>query len=219
MTPNEAHAFGRQALAAAWPVVTGHQASLAELQIAGAQAHLESGYGRAPYRNALTGETAVLNNWGAIQAGPPPCGPNAFETTDTHADGTPYQFCYRRWPDAVSGAAELVRQLTLRRPTSWENMKRGDIDAWSKSMRERDPVTGVGLYFEQSAEGRAKGIELRVGMIAQALGEPIAAKRGGPANDGGDGGPRPPSGNDWTGPIVAAVVAAAFTLTKLILGR
>lgn len=174
--------YCRAALVEAWPIVTGAPATLPELQIAAANAKLESSCGKASYKNKVTGESSgVINNWGAVQAGAPPCDPSkSFEATDTRADGTPYQWCYAKYPTPGAGAAEMVRQMTVRRPTSWEAMKRGDIDAWAAAMRRKDPVTGVGLYFEQSVEGRAKGIEQRVRSIAAAFGEPVAATRGGP---------------------------------------
>lgn len=176
----EAHKFGREVLLRAWPAVTGEQPNLSCLQIAGAMADLESGYGRASYTNKQTGEKAVLNNWGAVQGGKPPCGADGFEATDTHADGSPYQWCYKRYATPEDGAAHLIAHMTQKRPASWALMKTGDIDAWAAQMRSKDPITGTGLYFEQSVEGRAKGIWLRVQEIAQAMGEPIAAKRGGP---------------------------------------
>lgn len=176
----EAHRFGRQVLQSIWREVTGEDPNLASLQIAGAQADLESGYGRASYKNRATGETAILNNWGAVQAGPPPCGPDGFEATDTRADGTPYQWCYKRYTTPEEGAKHMLAHLTTKRPASWAKMREGDVDGWAAQMRRKDPITGIGLYFEQSVEGRARGIELRVKEIAAAMGEPVAAKRGGP---------------------------------------
>lgn len=183
--PDPDAAYCRAALVAAWPRITGAEPNLAEIQIAAANAKLESGCGKASYTNRVTGERAQINNWGAVQRGPPPCGPDGFEATDTHADGTEYQFCYARYPTPEAGAAEMVRQMTVRRPTSWEYMRRGDIDSWAAAMREKDPVTGVFGYFEQSAEGRARGIDQRVRAIAAAFGEPVAATRGGPPPEGG----------------------------------
>ncbi len=179
---NDPHAaFGRQVLSNIWQEVTGETPSLSSLQIAGAQAHLESNYGRASYRNSVTGETSgVINNWGAVQAhGDQP----GFLATDTHADGSVYQAKYRIYPTPEDGAKDMLKQMTTRRPTSWGHMRRGDIDAWSAQMRTKDPETGVLGYFEQSAEGRAKGIEQRVANIAHTLNEPVAAKRGGPMPD------------------------------------
>lgn len=179
--PDPLAAYCRAAIVEAWPRVTGQQPNLAELQIAAANAHLESACGRASYTNKITGEKATLNNWGAVQAGKPPCDPaRSFEATDTRADGTPYQWCYARYATPADGAAEMIRQMTVRRPTSWRHMRAGDIDAWAAAMRTTDPETGVGLYFEQSAAGRAAGIDQRVRSIAAAFGEPIAATRGGP---------------------------------------
>lgn len=184
----ESHVRGRKAIAAAWPIVTGAEATLPELQIAGAQAQLESAYGHAPYKNKVTGELRVINNWGAQQCGHgPPCGADCFEVSDTHEDGTQYNYCYAVFPQTPDGDAQAaefyVKAITLRRPSSWEHMKRGDIDAWTMQMRSRDLQTGVGVYFEEKFESRAHGIEQRVLEIAGDLGEPVTARRGGPVVD------------------------------------
>lgn len=222
--------FGRDALLAAWPKILDEAAqsqyaevralgaegmpNLAELQIAGAMADLESGYGKGSYTNKLTGETKVLNNWGALQAGKPPCDPNkSFEVTDTGPDGE-YQHCYALYPTPTAGALALLRQLTIRRPASWAHMKTGDIDAFSLqahswtppltslgggkppgAKQNLDPITKVPGYFEQpplTANGRAAGLEKRVAAIANTLKEPIAAKRGGPMPPDVAGGPFDP---------------------------
>lgn len=219
----ERHAFGRRVLATVWPEVTGAPATPAELQIAGAQAHLESGYGMASYTNKLTGQNSgVINNWGAVQAGKPPCTPPNFEASDTHADGSPYNFCYRGYSTPEEGARDLVKQMTLRRPTSWAHMKRGDIDAWAQQMRTTDPQTGVGLYFEQSAEGRAHGIEIRIAEIAAALNEPIAAKRGGPMTSSSSTAlslPMPKL-TGWQTPLITGgLIGLAIALWTYLTGR
>ena len=224
-TPDQKAQFGRTVLENIWQEVTGEAPNLAELQIAGAQAHLESYYGLSNYTNKLTGEkSGVINNWGAVQGGKPPCGDAGFEASDTHADGTAYTWCYKRYPTPEAGAADMLKHMTTKRPTSWNHMKRGDIDAWSQSMRTKDPITGIGGYFEQSAEGRAKGIEARVINIAGTLGEPIAAKRGGPVSpevamgqtptseDGG--GFDLPSGKQIAGPTV--VLASLASIAAIV---
>jgi len=219
MASPETHAFGRKVLATVWPQVTGKQASLAELQIAGGHAHLESGYGKSSYKNKVTGASSgVINNWGAVQSGKPPCGPGGFEASDTRADGTPYTWCYKIYSTPEEGAAHMVTHLTVKRPTSWEFMKRGDIDGWAAAARAKDPITGIGGYFEQSAEGRAKGVELRIAEIAAALNEPIAAKRGGPVDGGGGFPGGGEDGDGWVVPVVAtgcgALLVAAWAIWR-----
>lgn len=176
----ESHRIAREALKAIWPEVTGKEATIPELQLAAAQGAFEGGYGLAPYKNLQTGETAVLNNWGAIQAGPPPCGPGAFEATDTHPGKGQYQWCYKRYATPAEGARHMVEHLTVKRPSSWAHMKRGDLDAWAAQMRQKDPISGQGLYFEQSEEGRKKSLEPIIAEIASTFGEPVMVKRGGP---------------------------------------
>jgi len=213
----DAHAqFGRDAILAAWPEVTGEQPNLAELQIAGAQAHLESNYGLAQYVNKTIPEgqpghsSGVINNWGAVQGQP------GFLASDTHADGSAYTAHYKIYPTPAAGAADMIRHMTVKRPTSWAHMKAGDIDAWAHAMRTTDPITHQGLYFEQDPDHRAKGIAQRVANIAYTLHEPIAAKRGGPvtpaeaapADDGSGGALAPVTQKSIAAAALAAIVAA-----------
>lgn len=207
-------AFGRAALLEAWSKVTGQQPNLAELQIAGAQAHLESNYGKASYKllDHATGATLAtsgpINNWGAVQTSEGP--PNGFLATDTSpnkktADNPKgyYDHHYKVYPTPAAGAEHFVAHMTIKRPTSWALMKKGDIDAWARQMHSYnppgsktlnpDPITGTFGYFEQHPDSRAKGIEQRIAAIAATLGEPIAAKRGGPMPEGAiDPAPVPP---------------------------
>lgn len=223
--------FGRDAILAAWEgVTTGNKwgidpkPNLAALQIAGAQANLESNYGLAQYVNKTIPEgqpghsSGVINNWGAVQGQP------GFLASDTHADGSPYTAHYKIYATPAEGAADMIRHMTVLRPTSWKHMLEGDIDAWSQSMRAKDPLSGQGLYFEQSSEGRAQGIEKRVANIAFTLNEPIAAKRGGPVAPGEV---VQPGGPDESGaPVTTArkviisggVLAALYAAWKIYLG-
>lgn len=216
----DSHAkFGRDTLVSVWPRILDEASksehpeiqalaaaggpNLAALQIAGAQAKLESNYGLAQYTNKETGEkSGVINNWGAVQGQP------GFLASDTHADGSAYTAHYRIYDTPEDGAFDMLRQMTIRRPNSWARMNEGDIDAWAHAMRTKDPITGIPLYFEQSEEGRAHGIQLNIVGIACALTEPIAAVRGGPAPPGGvassDSG-----GGGWAGKVFGALGALA----------
>lgn len=199
----DAHRAGRAALAEAWQAVTGRPGTLPELQMAGAMADLESGYGRGSYRllDHTTGATirssGVINNWGAVQTSDPASG---FLATDTSsrlvtADNPKgyYDHLYKVYPSPAAGAAHLVEHLTLKRPTAWEYMKRGDIDGFTEAAHARleaggkpkvDPQTKMPGYFEQAPSQRAHGLEIRIAEIAQAMGEPVAARRGGPVAPG-----------------------------------
>lgn len=246
--------FGRDALLIAWPLVLEEargskypevQAlgaepgpNLSELQIAGAMAQLESNYGLSSYTNKKTGEKAVLNNWGAIQAGKPPCGDN-FEVTDTGPQGE-YNFCYRRYATPADGALDFLRHLTIKRPHSWTAMKTGDIDEYSVRMHSwtpplvslgagtgssklnLDPITKMPGYFEQpplTPKGRAFGLEFRAVNIANTLGEPLMAKRGGPVPQAGEPGVGPGEIIPGLGPAPVGTKAIARKgLIALLLG-
>lgn len=205
VAPDPNAKYGRDVMLNVWPSIIAEAATsqyelvrqlaadtanppIGMLQLLGSQANFESNYGKASYTNKVTGEkSGVINNWGAVQAGKPPCNPaTSFEASDTHADGTPYTFCYKKYATPEDGAKDLLRQFTIRRPTGWNAAAVGDIDAAIKAWGKKDPVTGTGLYFEQGYESRAKGTLQRVQAIAAALGEPVRATRGGPPSSAPD---------------------------------
>jgi hypothetical protein len=224
MTASSTHIAGRAALQDAWRRVVGREATRVELQIAGAQADLESGYGRASYKlldhatGGVIASSGPINNWGAVQTSEGP--PGGFLATDTSsrlvtADNPKgyYDHHYKVYATPADGAAHLVEHLVLKRPTSWAYAMRGDIDGWAREARayvepggkvHTDPATGIPGYFEQSSEGRAHGIEIRVAEIAAAFGEPIEARRGGPTLDAPEA---EPTGS--SGPIAAWRQASA----------
>ena len=162
MTDSEARAVLLQAFAA-----RGISPSLAELQGVGAIGRFEGRYG--------SGFGPGVNNWGAIQCQQrPPCDPTkCVEHIDTHADGSTYGACFRRYPTPVDGAADLIREL-YRRPGVPEAMRAGDASAVARAMR----ATG---YFEAPESQYALGIEKNAESIAASMGEPAVMRRGGGA--------------------------------------
>jgi peptidoglycan hydrolase-like protein with peptidoglycan-binding domain len=257
---------GRDAMLAAWPSILDEasqskypevralgamgQPTLSELQIFGAMANLESGYGHSQYVNKKIPEgqpghsSGVIWNWGAEQAGKPPCDPSkSFEASDSGAEGA-YTMCYAKHATQAEGALAFLRQVTIRRPYSWAIAKTGDIDKYSIAMHSwtpplealgqghagkvpnHDPITDVPGYFEQppmTAKGRAWGLEYRSADIAATLGEPLMAKRGGPVTSGGEGGGEGITADDVaTGglgvAIVSGVVGAALLAWRIIRG-
>jgi peptidoglycan hydrolase-like protein with peptidoglycan-binding domain len=233
--------YGRDALVAAWAGVTGEQPSLAELQFVGANARLESGYGKAQYKllDHATGQTlatsGVINNWGAVQGGA--SDGTGFLATDTSplkvTTDNPhgyYDHHYRIYATPAEGAADMIKQMTVRRPTAWALIKQGDIDAalaqlhagYENGKLKVDPVTNVPGYFEQDPKQRAVTIEKYISQIAFTLHEPIAAKRGGPVAPGEVVGP---GGVDESGSasrpllIAGGLTAAAALAWRIWQGR
>jgi hypothetical protein len=246
---NDPHAQeGRDAMLAAWPQILAEaaasqypevrelgaqgQPNLSELQIFGAMAQLESNYGHSQYYNQKIPEgqpghaSGVIWNWGAEQAGKPPCDPSkAFEASDSGAQGA-YTMCYAKHKTQAEGALAFLRQVTIRRPYSWAIAKTGDIDKYSVAMHSwtppleklgvghgasvlnLDPITKTPGYFEQppmAGKGRAFGLEFRSADIAHTLNEQLMAKRGGPVDpDEGGGSPGDGDGGS-TGETVGAI--------------
>lgn len=181
--------FGREHLLAAWESRFGRSPELHEVQVVQAVARLESGYGRGTYKNRVTGESAVLNNWGATQCGHgPPCGPNCFEVTDTHADGTPYNWCYHRFDTPAEGARHwlgILQNIVNRSSLGWEGaLATRSSDAFVRCMKE-------GRYFEAKLEKYQDGVWSGIEKIATSLGEQIAVTKeegSGIFSDSGPGG-------------------------------
>jgi len=105
---------------------------------------LETHYGFA-WKGAGKGS----RNWGADQAGLPPCPlATSFEYVDTHPnpDGTSttYRICFRRYADDRAGCFGLIKQEFLRRPTVLAAARRGDLYGVSRALYETRYYEGHG---------------------------------------------------------------------------
>jgi len=179
MNSTDFHAFGRDHLISAWADLFGRAPELHERQIVQAVAVGEGGYGRASYKNQFTGETAVINNWGASQCGHgPPCGPNCFEVTDTHADGSKYNWCYHRFATPEEGARaylKILKQIVDRKSDFFEALASRSTDVFVAAMK-------AGGYFELALTKYQDNVWSNVQKIASTLGEPLSVSREGSAS-------------------------------------
>lgn len=228
-----AHRNGRKILLGAWPLVwPGVMPTLPELQIAGAVATLEGGYGHGVYKLLEHGPGSVeagtygqvlstvsdSNNWGAVQCKKgPPCDADCFMTTDSdpkkRSPANPrglFDWCYRRYPTPEAGAAHIVKLLTRDRPGSHAAMRAGDVDAFSADMYRTHYYGGFHLEPSRAIDEHAKTVMRHATDIAAAMGEPLSVRRGG----GGVAipGAQMPSGNAGAGGGGAAVVLVAAAL-------
>jgi len=118
----------------------------------------------------LYGSWEALNNWGAVQAKQgPPCGSDAVEHLDHHSDGSEYSWCYRTYPDPVSGCADMIRIASS--PDTIKAIATGNIDAVCEVLRANH-------YFEAKANDYAIAIERNYTLSARSLHEPIVLHRG-----------------------------------------
>lgn len=163
--------------------------TMEELQVAQAVARFDGKYGLG-----WRGVEPPPHNWGAIQCGhKAPCGEGCFEYGDRHGDGQRYRACFRRYPNRVSGAADLLHQL-YRRPGVPEAMRRGDVLATAKAMK-------ASRYFEADAEAYALQLKRHAAQLAAALDEPDLTTMGSPATS---------ARRWWPWVLVAAAAAAAY---------
>ena len=167
--------FGRQHLSAAWESVFGRPPELWEIQPVQAVARLESGYGRGSYKNAVTGESAVINNWGATQCNHgPPCGDSCFEVTDHHADGSAYNWCYNRYDTPAQGAAAFLRIIKriVDKKVGWDAaLGARSTDTFVAAMKS-------GGYFEAPLQKYQDKVWNLAQDIASTLGEQMAVGKG-----------------------------------------
>jgi hypothetical protein len=184
--------FGRSMLLKMWPQILGDDPALPELQLVQAKARQESNYGLASYRGPEG--SAVLLNWGAVQASHgPPCGADSFLVTDTHTDGTPFNFCYKRYASHEEGCADFLRILLIKRPSVLAAARSGSVQDFAQAVFDT-------RYSELRVEKQVESYWKNVNAIARSLGEPVAVHlESGGGGDGGDGlGPfssDPPSGS------------------------
>lgn len=121
------------------------------------------------------------NNWGAIQCGHATtpggdCGPGCFPNLDKHANGKPYQGCFKKYPTPEAGAADFVYVLTDNGPERNRASVAAALDDEDASgyldadaIAEAMHATG---YMERAADAYAKNIAGNAVAIAQTLGEP-----------------------------------------------
>lgn len=149
-------------LADAWLDIGGippSQALYSVLAVAG----LESSYGNV-----------ATHNWGSIQCGHgPPCGDDCVELGDTHADGSGYKWCYRRYNTARDGALDLARLLIRR--VGMETLSAGNMTSLARAMKEA-------RYYELAEEKYAAHLEARYRDVLSAMGAPPP-----PRSEGGSG--------------------------------
>lgn len=171
------HASARRILTSAFAQV-GITPNAAALQAAQAVALGESNYGAG-----WKGEGKGSNNWGAVQAGRLPCGPDAFVYKDTHPnpDGTstPYEICFRKYETPEAGAAHMLQILFTRKGAKdagvLEAALSGDLKAFSQAMYNSHYYEGFGATPEARVANHHKMLRANVERIAKALNEPIAA--------------------------------------------
>lgn len=164
----------RQILALAFQEVIKRPGTTPELQIAQGVSRGESYYGQAAYRNLEDGTSVTgTNNWTAQQCGKmkPPCVDPCFEATDTHADGSKYQACFRRFATPEDGAVGFLRILYEDRPAVLAAASAGDVDLVAERMR-------ASKYFELPLERYQRALNTNVDKVAKALGEPRATPAG-----------------------------------------
>lgn len=223
--------FGREVLERVWPSVLGEAPTPTELQVVQAVSLGEGGYGLATYRlldiapgpnyGQVIGETPRSNNWGAVQAGSPPCDPSrSFEATDSsparRTEDNPagyYQACFRRYETEDEGCASFLRTLLVGskafdRSAVREAARGGSADEVAAAMHASHYFEGFGATVSERVDHYADAIEKNAASIARNLGEPMYVFRGW---TGGLAGGRP-----LAGPILA--LGAAYLLWRGLTG-
>jgi hypothetical protein len=149
--------------------VFGRPPSRSEAQFAQAVGRLETVYGTTWH-----GDGVGSFNMGAVQSSLPPCDPaKSFLYTDTHPDGSSYAVCFKRYPNAAAGWADLIVQLYKKRPSVLKAAQAGDLHGVAVAMRETTYYGGHGATKAQQVAGYELAIKNNLKEITKALHEPM----------------------------------------------
>ena len=176
--------FGREMILKCWPDVVGGTPAMPELQLVQAKARQESNYGKASFRGPEG--SAVLNNWGSVQCSHgPPCGDDCFLVTDSHTDGSKFDFCYKRYPDSESGCRDFLFNLLVN-----PHFHRSQVLAAAQSGSITDFAQAIfdTHYSELRVDKQIESYTNNVNAICNNLGEEPAVhvESGGGASDSSD---------------------------------
>jgi len=165
------HAQAKAITIAAFRDAMGRMPTMCERHAVQVVSLAESQYGAG-----WKGEGIGSHNWGAVQAGKPPCNPNrSFLYTDSHPnpDGTStrYQICFRRYPNHESGAADVVK--ILNRMDIFDKLKHEcSMRNLSTSMFDAGYYEGFGRNREERINNHIKYLTRFYKQMTKSLGEP-----------------------------------------------
>jgi len=164
------HTTGKNAILEAWLQTGLPMPTQSQLYAAMAVACHESGYG-----TGWTGAMAGSNNWGAVQAGPPPCVDGySILWKDSHPDGTEYERCFRAFATPAEGALNTLKTLFINhnRSTVFEAARRGNMRAFAEAMHDSSYYEGRGVTVQERVAGYAKGLWFCYREAIKETGEP-----------------------------------------------
>jgi hypothetical protein len=167
------HVEAAEVFRQAFRQVNGRLPSIAERQGIQSLSWRETNYG-AGWKDPGAGSW----NMGAIASGLPPCGPGSFEYTDSVPDesggSTTYQHCFKTYASPVDGAADVVRKLTVDRPTVWAAFRAGDLWTAGRELYRTRYMQSKGRTEDERIAHYIQPMADVISLIAKANGEPIA---------------------------------------------
>lgn len=177
------HVAARQAILQAWSEVQpSRQLTTSALQLAQAVAAHETSYGNG-WGSTCGGAGVGSHNWGAVQKSKPPCPSDSFLCQDsypTSSGSVTYAVCFKSYPDDVSGAADVIRNLTApRRPQTDAALDSGSAQAMAEAMYDEHYYQGFGPDRATRVGHYADALFAMAQEIATANGEPLAVARTG----------------------------------------
>ncbi len=191
----------RSILEHVWGLLFETPPTQAELQMVQAVSKGEGGYGLATYQllqvepgegyGTVIGSSQQTNNWGAVQAGNPPCDPNtSFMATDSSPNRKTaenpkglYYACFKRYQTPELGCESFLRTLLIGSSTFPRHdvkaaVASGSADEVARAMYESHYYEGFGATEADRIGHYADAIAKNAASIASALGEPLFVTRG-----------------------------------------
>lgn len=175
MASAQLHIWARPIIEIAFFSKYGRPPTIPEAQVVQGVGSLETDYGKGW---KLAGKNS--KNWGAIQKSKLPCDPrNSFQYTDTtpQPDGTSraYSICFKKYERDEDGAADLVQQVYVRRPSVLAAAIAGNLYLASANLYSTRYYEGFGPTPESRIRNHHRILADRVMQISRALGESFPA--------------------------------------------
>ncbi len=139
--------------------------NLFALGIAQAIGLMEGNYGR-------WGPGGKSNNWGAITSpknSDGSCPSGTFQHGDSSFEAGKVQACFKLYPTSLEGATDLLQQLYVNRPDTFQAAINGDIREVAKTMYTSNYYQGVAPHDQKDSNGDFTNVNNYIKFIGRGI--------------------------------------------------